>query len=207
MTATAVRRLRTALDEQLSALGEPPFTGDDEEAVRACAEAVVRAERPLRPAVKAAVRGTLAVLSERAPGGALEVRVPPYGAVQAVEGPRHTRGTPPGVVETDPSTWLRLVIGVADWAQEVSEYRVRASVDGLVLMAGVAREGIDFEALDGEPVHLFFLLVGPESGAGQHVKALSRISRLLRRESFRQRLIDAPDAKAFYSVLAEAEAS
>src|SRR5699024_5817010 len=106
---------------------EPPFTGNDEEAVRACAEAVVRAERPLRPAVKAAVRGTLAVLSERAPGGALEVRVPPYGAVQAVEGPRHTRGTPPGVVETDPSTWLRLVIGVADWAQEVSEYRVRAS--------------------------------------------------------------------------------
>lgn len=82
-----------------------------------------------------------------------------------------------------------------------------ASVDGLVLVAGVAREGIDFEALDGEAVHLFFLLVGPESAAGQHVKALSRISRLLRRESFRQRLIDAPDPKSFYSVLAEAEAS
>ena len=82
-----------------------------------------------------------------------------------------------------------------------------SSVADLVLVAGVTRGGVDFEALDGKPVHLFFLLVGPESAAGQHVKALSRISRLLRRESFRQRLIDAPDAKTFYSVLAEAEAS
>src|SRR5699024_11510851 len=89
-------------------------------------EAVVGAVQPLKPAVKAAVRGTLAVLSERAPGGSLEVRVPPYGAVQAIEGPRHTRGTPPGVVETDPLTWLRLVIGVADRPQVVSEHRVRA---------------------------------------------------------------------------------
>lgn len=82
-----------------------------------------------------------------------------------------------------------------------------SSVRELVLVAGVTRGGVDFEALDGKPVHLFFLLVGPESAAGQHVKALSRISRLLRRESFRQRLIDAPDAKTFYSVLGEAEAS
>lgn len=82
-----------------------------------------------------------------------------------------------------------------------------AHVSGLVLVAGVAREGIDFEALDGRPVHLFFLLVGPEEAAGQHVKALSRISRLLRRESFRLRLIAAGDANEFYSVLAEAEAS
>ena len=82
-----------------------------------------------------------------------------------------------------------------------------SSVNGLVLVAGVAREGIDFEALDGRPVNLFFLLVGPESAAGQHVKALSRISRLLRRESFRLRLIAAPDADEFYAVLSEAEAS
>lgn len=126
MTASAVRRLRAALDEQRAALGEPPFTGDDEEAVHACAEAVVRAEQPLKPTLKAAVRGTLAVLSERAPGGSLEVRVPPYGAVQVIEGPRHTRGTPPGVVETDPLTWLRLAIGTADWTREVSEHRVQA---------------------------------------------------------------------------------
>jgi nitrogen PTS system EIIA component len=82
-----------------------------------------------------------------------------------------------------------------------------ASVNNLVLVAGVTPQGVDFEALDGKPVHLFFLLVGPEAAAGQHVKALSRISRLLRRESFRQRLIDAPDAETFYAVLAEAEAS
>ena len=82
-----------------------------------------------------------------------------------------------------------------------------ASVNQLILVAGVAPAGIDFEALDGKPVNLFFLLVGPESAAGEHVKALSRISRLLRRESFRERLISAPDAGAFYAVLAEAEAT
>jgi fructose-specific phosphotransferase system IIA component len=82
-----------------------------------------------------------------------------------------------------------------------------ASVSDLVLVAGVAPQGIDFEALDGQPVNLFFMLVGPESAAGQHVKALSRISRLLRRESFRLRLIAASHADEFYAVLAEAEAS
>jgi fructose-specific phosphotransferase system IIA component len=82
-----------------------------------------------------------------------------------------------------------------------------SSVSSLILVAGVARQGIDFEALDGKPVTLFFLLVGPESAAGEHVKALSRISRLLRRETFRERLVAAPDAQTFYSVLSEAEAS
>ena len=51
------------------------------------------------------------VLAARAPGRSLELRVPPYAAVQAVEGPRHTRGTPPSVVETDPLTWVRLAAG------------------------------------------------------------------------------------------------
>jgi fructose-specific phosphotransferase system IIA component len=82
-----------------------------------------------------------------------------------------------------------------------------SSVSSLILVAGVAREGIDFEALDGKPVNLFFLLVGPESAAGEHVKALSRISRLLRRETFRERLVAALDAGTFYSVLSEAEAT
>lgn len=81
-----------------------------------------------------------------------------------------------------------------------------SSVPELILAAGVAREGIDFEALDGRPVQLFFLLVGPDSAAGQHVKALSRISRLLRRDLFRQRLIAASDPREFYSILSEAEA-
>jgi fructose-specific phosphotransferase system IIA component len=80
-------------------------------------------------------------------------------------------------------------------------------VSSLVLAAGVTAEPVDFEALDGQPVRLVFLLVGPEAAAGQHVKVLSRISRLLRRESFRNRLIDAASAEEFYDILAEAEAS
>lgn len=82
-----------------------------------------------------------------------------------------------------------------------------SSVPHLALAAGVTREGVNFDALDGQPVELFFLLVGPESAAGEHVKALSRISRLLRRESFRERLIAAATPEEFYSILVEAEAS
>lgn len=81
------------------------------------------------------------------------------------------------------------------------------AIHELALVAGVKPEGIDFEALDGKPVQLFFLLVGPESAAGQHVKALSRISRLLRRDSFRIRLAEATTPEEFYSIIAEAEAS
>ncbi|GAB3705794.1 sterol carrier family protein [Nocardiopsis oceani] len=127
LTPSAVRRLRTALDDQLSVLGEPAFEGSDEEAVAASVRAVLRAEEPLRPALKAAVRCSLAVLADRAPGRSLEVRVPPYGAVQVIEGPSHTRGTPPGVVEADPLTWLRLADGRTGWANAVAEHSVRAS--------------------------------------------------------------------------------
>jgi fructose PTS system EIIBC or EIIC component len=80
-----------------------------------------------------------------------------------------------------------------------------AGIAELALVAGVRPEGIDFEALDGKPVNLFFLLVGPESAAGQHVKALSRISRLLRRDSFRVRLTEARTPEEFYAIIAEAE--
>lgn len=82
-----------------------------------------------------------------------------------------------------------------------------SAIDELILVAGVMPEGIDFEALDGKPVSLFFLLVGPEAAAGQHVKALSRISRLLRRDAFRIRLMEATTPEEFYSIIAEAEAS
>ena len=64
-----------------------------------------------RPTLATAVRWSLEELGERAPGHATEVRVPPFGAVQCIEGPRHTRGTPPNVVETDAATWLGLVAG------------------------------------------------------------------------------------------------
>ncbi|GEL95933.1 hypothetical protein CCO02nite_25910 [Cellulomonas composti] len=76
---------------------------------------------------RTAVRFTLEELADVAPGNAVEVRVPPDGAVQAVQGPRHTRGTPPNVVETDPQTWLALVTGALAWADAVADGRVRAS--------------------------------------------------------------------------------
>jgi fructose-specific phosphotransferase system IIA component len=81
------------------------------------------------------------------------------------------------------------------------------SVTELSLAAGVSSHPLDFEALDGHPVRLFFLLVGPESAAGQHVKALSRISRLLRRDSFRSRLVAAASPEEFYEIIQEAEAA
>lgn len=80
-----------------------------------------------RATVRTAVRFALEELAEVAPGNAVEVRVPPDGAVQAVAGPRHTRGTPPNVVETDPATWLALVSGALAWADAVADGRVAAS--------------------------------------------------------------------------------
>jgi hypothetical protein len=74
-----------------------------------------------------AVRYLLEELAARVPGRSVEVRVPPYGAVQAVPGPRHTRGTPPNVVEIDPATWVTLATGDSDWATAVAEGRARAS--------------------------------------------------------------------------------
>lgn len=79
--------------------------------------------------VAAAVRHTLAELAEKYPGHAVEVRVPPVGAVQCVEGIRHRRGTPPNVVETDPATWLSLVTGRTTWAEVVDTGALRASGD------------------------------------------------------------------------------
>ncbi|WP_226345374.1 sterol carrier family protein [Agilicoccus flavus] len=80
-----------------------------------------------RAVTATAVRYTLEELSLRAPGHTLEVRVPPFGAVQCVEGPRHTRGTPPNVVETDAPTWLALATGATTWADAAASGAVRAS--------------------------------------------------------------------------------
>jgi hypothetical protein len=74
-----------------------------------------------------AVRYTVEELSVRAPGHSVEVRVPPYAAAQCVEGPRHTRGTPPNVVETDPQTWLALATGRTGWAEASASGRLRVS--------------------------------------------------------------------------------
>jgi len=67
------------------------------------------------------------LLASAAPGRAVEVRVPPYAAVQAIGGPRHTRGTPANVVEMDPMTWVRLAAGLMSWADAVSAGQVQAS--------------------------------------------------------------------------------
>ena len=73
------------------------------------------------------VQHFLGVLEERTPGNSVEVRVPPFAAVQVVPGVRHTRGTPPAVVETDPETWIALATGELTWAEAVETGRVRAS--------------------------------------------------------------------------------
>ena len=76
---------------------------------------------------RTAVRATLGWVAQVYPGRSVEIRVPPQGAVQAIEGPRHTRGTPPNVVEMDAATWLSLVTGELLWTQAVADGRVRAS--------------------------------------------------------------------------------
>ncbi|MEU6610477.1 sterol carrier family protein [Streptomyces shenzhenensis] len=80
-----------------------------------------------RQALAAATRLLADALAVKAPGGSTEVRVPPYAVVQCVEGPRHTRGTPPNVVETDPLTWIRLATGRLAWADAVADAKVSAS--------------------------------------------------------------------------------
>ncbi|MCU1418215.1 MAG: hypothetical protein JWP32_2389, partial [Schumannella sp.] len=74
-----------------------------------------------------AVRYLLQVLTDAAPGNTLEVRVPPFGAAQVVEGPRHTRGTPPNVVEMDAATWIALATGSLRWDDAIADARVLAS--------------------------------------------------------------------------------
>lgn len=84
-------------------------------------------ERPERRVYATAVRHTLGLLAAAHPGRSVEVRVPPFAAVQIIEGPRHTRGTPPNVVETDPATWLSLATGRLSWSDAVAAGRVSAS--------------------------------------------------------------------------------
>jgi uncharacterized protein (TIGR03083 family) len=110
-----------ALDFTVTRLVELVVHGDD--LARATGVEVV-----LDPqAVAAVVRLLADALAAKAPGSAVEVRVPPYAAVQCVEGPRHTRGTPPGVVETDPLTWIRLATGRLRWADALGAAKVAAS--------------------------------------------------------------------------------
>lgn len=107
------------------------------EADGAAALAAVRDGSTARADIATAVRFLLEELAELAPGNSVEVRVPPFGATQCVAGPRHTRGTPPNVIETDPQTWIALATGELDWETAVGDARViasgsRADLDGLL---------------------------------------------------------------------------
>jgi hypothetical protein len=84
-------------------------------------------QQPARAVLAAAVKTTARWLAQQVPGRSVELRVPPHVAVQLIEGPRHTRGTPPNVVEMDAATWLRLATGAATWADELASGRVSAS--------------------------------------------------------------------------------
>ena len=79
------------------------------------------------PEIMNAVKETLALLSEKAPGRAIEVRIPPYAAIQCGEGPTHTRGTPPNVIEMDAKTWLALAKGEVSWTLAMQRGEINAS--------------------------------------------------------------------------------
>lgn len=85
------------------------------------------AAAPDRALIATAVRVTARALEAAAPGASVEVRIPPFVAIQCVSGPRHSRGTPPNVVETDPRTWLRLAVGLVDFESAVTDGRLIAS--------------------------------------------------------------------------------
>lgn len=106
----------------------PPRRRVDPEVGRAAVRAWAQVpDAAARDVLATAVRWSLEELADRHPGHTCEVRVPPFGVVQCLSGPRHTRGTPPNVVETDAGTWLSLVTGASSWADVVRAGRVAAS--------------------------------------------------------------------------------
>lgn len=108
----------------------PPRRRTDPAAGEQAVAAWLAAEDPTglpRTVLATAVRYTLEELAGAAPGRSVEVRVPPFAAVQCIEGPRHTRGTPTNVVETDAQTWLALATGRTGWAAAEASGAVRAS--------------------------------------------------------------------------------
>ena len=115
-------------DELVDALQrQDPSAAAGDDAVLSLARAIAAVDEPDRRALKLACRATAQRLAAQVPGRTVELRVPPFAAVQCVAGPRHTRGTPPNVVEAQPLAWLRLVVGALTWADAVRDGRVRAS--------------------------------------------------------------------------------
>lgn len=116
-----------------------------------------------RKTLATAVRYALEEIAHRAPGNSVEVRVPPFGVTQAIEGPRHTRGTPPNVVETDAATWLGLATGSLTWEEAVAAGAVDASGNRSDLSAQLplfaTRTAVRRRAAAAEPA--------PRSAAGE----------------------------------------
>ena len=100
---------------------------DGRDALDAVRESRTGGTKPARTALATAVRYLLQLLDEKAPGNSVEVRVPPFGAVQVIQGPRHTRGTPPNVVEMDAATWIAVATGTEHWTDAATSGRVSAS--------------------------------------------------------------------------------
>lgn len=127
-----VPRRRIALDEGRAALAAwleaaPPEDTLPEAAPDAASGSRRAAAAVSRSTLATAVRYTLEEVTARAPGNSVEVRVPPFGVTQCVAGPRHTRGTPPNVIECDAATWLAMASGQLSWADAVDAGRVAAS--------------------------------------------------------------------------------
>ncbi|MFB8189265.1 sterol carrier family protein [Microbacterium sp. NPDC055988] len=100
---------------------------DGRSALDAVRAADASGTKPQRTDLATAVRYLLQLLDEKAPGNSVEVRVPPFGAVQVIQGPRHTRGTPPNVVEMDAATWIAVATGIEPWADAATAGRIHAS--------------------------------------------------------------------------------
>ena len=97
------------------------------------------------PKILNEVKSTLALLADKYPGKAIEVRIPPYAAVQCGDGPKHTRGTPPNVIEMDAQVWLQLVTGEKTWSDAYNEglifaSGVRADLSHLLPLTGAHNE-------------------------------------------------------------------
>jgi len=126
-------RLLAAVNAQRAALGIPPWAGAQSltalggASIEAVLAALDTGAQPQPQALRTAVVHLLDLLAARAPGRAVEVRIPPYAAIQCVAGTRHTRGTPPNVVETDAVTWIMLATGRLTWSQAAAGGQLRAS--------------------------------------------------------------------------------
>ncbi|MEE2522301.1 sterol carrier family protein [Pseudarthrobacter sp. J75] len=118
----AVARRRIDIEEGRAALGAWREAATQEAATGESAPPQVA-----RSVTATAVRYSLEEITARAPGNSVEVRVPPFGVTQCVEGPRHTRGTPPNVIECDAATWLAMVTGRLSWDEAVQAGKVAAS--------------------------------------------------------------------------------